>query len=226
MDVLAACAAQSRCDQDMAVSLPGAARSSLVAGENLRSFSEEAFDRYCVQACRARAAQVDEEAFARDVCAVAAPASVSPEVPVGAAIEGFTVEGKLQVGTEGVSLAVIEQALGAPEQDTATPFECGSAFEVGDIRQLTYPGLVMESDGTRAVVRSMSLTAGHRVLLSDGESMGAIDEAAFQRRFGDRAERVGDSYRVSAGTGDDWEDAYDFHFEGGRLARVDYWIGC
>lgn len=213
----------------MAMFLPGTARSGLVAAENLPGFSEEAFDRYCVQACRARAAKVDEAAFARDVCAMGAPTSgtvLLGSAPVGVAIAGFALEGKLQVGTEGVSLAAIEQALGAPEQDTVTPFECGSAFESGVIRQLTYPGLVVESDGSRAVVRSMSLTAGRRVLLSDGELMGAIDEVAFQRRFGDRAEPIGDGYRVGAGTGDDWEAAYDFHFEGGRLARVDYWIGC
>lgn len=209
--------------------LPGVARSSLVAAESLPGFSEEAFDRYCVQACQARAANVDEAAFARDVCAVGAPASSSsPSVsaPLGVSVKGFALDGKLQVGTEGVPLAALEQALGAPEQDTVTPFECGSAFEAGDIRQLSYPGLVVESDGTTAVVRNMSLTDGRQLLLSNGETIGAINEADFLRRFGDRAERVGDVYRVGTGDGSDWETAYDFHFGNDRLARVDYWIGC
>lgn len=229
LDALAACAAQSRCDPDMAMFLPGAARSSLIAAESLPGFSEEAFDRYCVQACQARAAEVEEAAFARDVCAIAAPTSSttpSAPAPVGVSVKGFVLEGKLQIGVEGVPVAALKQALGAPEQDAVTPFECGSAFEAGDIRQLSYPGLVLESDGTTAVVRSMLLAQGHHLMLSDGEPIGAIDEATFQRLFGDRVERVDDGYRMGAGPGDDWETAYDFHFEDGRLARVDYWIGC
>ena len=220
---------QPRCDPDLAMFLPAAARGLLVAAESLPGFSEEAFDHHCAQACQARATQVVEAAFARDVCAEGSPvksASHEASAPMGMRVKGFALKGRLWVGTEGAPWAALKQALGAPEQDTATPFACGSAFEAGDIHQLTYPGLVVESDGTKAVVRSISLAAGHDVLLSNGESMGAADETAFQHRFGDRAERVGDIYRVSAGTGDDWEDAYDFHFEGGRLVRVDYWIGC
>ena len=105
-------------------------------------FSEEAFDRYCQQACEARTAQVDEVAFARDVGAVEAPASGSsqePAAPNGVAVKGFALEGKLQVGTKGASWSALEQVLGTQGQDTATPFECGSAFEAGNIRRLRLP---------------------------------------------------------------------------------------
>lgn len=69
LDVLAACATQTRCEPDVSIFLPGAARSKLVAAEAAPGFSEDAFDRYCLKACQAGSAQIDEEAFTWDVCA-------------------------------------------------------------------------------------------------------------------------------------------------------------
>lgn len=213
--------------EDMTTFLPAAARSSLIAAERQPGFSEEAFDRYCLQACQARKAAVDETAFAREVCAVApAAAGTSATASQDVTVAAFVLRGTVRIGEAGAPLAEITQALGSPEQDAVTPYECGSAFEEGEIRQLRYSGLVLETDGTKAVVRSMALIAGNRLALSDGELIQQVDEAEFKRRFGDRAERVGDVYRIGAGAGSDWETAYDFYFENGRLARVDYWIGC
>lgn len=227
LDVLAACATHEPCDEDMAMFLPSAARDHLIAAERMPGFSEDAFDRYCLRACQARSATVDEAVFAKDVCAVEAePAKSDPAASGSASPVAFVLGAGLQVGADGVTVAEVKRALGEPEQDTITPFECDSAFAEGDIRQWHYPGLVLETDGSKAIVRSMRLSSGHRLLLSSGESVGKMDEATFQSRFGGRAERVGDIYRVGAGTGGDWEAAYDFHFEKGLLVGVDYWIGC
>lgn len=126
----------------------------------------------------------------------------------------------------GSPLSEVTRELGGPEEDIVTPFECGSAFEEGDIRQLRYPNLILETDGTKAVVRSMTITAGNRLVFSDGEVVERLDEADFRRRFSNRAERVGDLYRVGASSVADWEAAYDYTFKNGKLVRVDYWIGC
>lgn len=40
----------------------------------------------------------------------------------------------------------------------------------------------------------------------------AIDEAGFRPRFGDRAARVGDVYRVGGSASRDLETAYEFPF--------------
>lgn len=77
---------------------------------------------------------------------------------------------------------------------------------------MSYPGLVLEGDGATALVRSMSRTAGRRLLLSNGETMAPIDEAGFRPRFGDRAARVGDVYRVGGSASRDLETAYEFPF--------------
>lgn len=227
LDVLAACATHEPCSEDMTMFLPAASRDQLIAAERLPGFSEDAFDRYCLRTCQARSPTVDDAIFAKEVCAVEAePAASGPAASGSALPVAFVLSAGLKVGMDGVAVVEIERALGRPEQDAVTPFECDSAFAEGDIRQWRYPGLVLETDGSRAVVRSMRLQSGHRLLLSSGESIGQVDEEGFRRRFGERAERVGDVYRVGAGNGSDWEAAYDFRFESGVLVSVDYWIGC
>ena len=72
----------------------------------------------------------------------------------------------------------------------------------------------------------MSVSDERQLLLSTEETIGAIREADLLRRFGGRAERIGDGYRVGNGDSNEWEMAYDFHFENGRLVSMDYWIGC
>lgn len=227
--MLASCATQLRCDDGLVMYLPAAARSSLVTAERLAAFSGEDFDRYCQQVCEAQTARVDEKVFLRDVCAAAPVAAGSGEARAGLqgpAAVAFAIRGKLHIAEGGLPLTEVQQALGAPEEDSVTPFECGSAFSEGDIRQLRYRGLVLETDGSRAVVRSTVMNDGNRLILSSGEELEQINEDHFQRLFGERAERVGEFYRIGASGDGNWETAYDFCFDNDRLARVDYWIGC
>ncbi|GHA82185.1 hypothetical protein GCM10007067_20150 [Lysobacter bugurensis] len=209
--------------------LPGATRGGLIAAERHAAFSEANFHRYCQQACKAQTAKVDEKAFAQDVCIVARVAAGPGDEQAGVpdpAVVAFAVRDTLRVSEEGLPLEEVRQALGAPEENSATPFECGSAFSEGDIREFRYPDLVLETDGSRAVVRSMVVSDRNQLVLSSGEKVGQVNEDQFQRLFGERAERVGEFYRIGASGDGNWETAYDFYFENGRLAHIAYWIGC
>jgi len=236
IDALASCAVAKSCDQDISMFLPATNRSQLIALERAPDYSEEGFNRYCVDVCKARDPRVDGTVFAQEVCGVQPNDAVTGE-PAGKPASGsatatgpvaraFLLRGTLEVGTTGVPLAEVLAAFGQPREKSPTPHECGSAFTEGDIAQYAYADFTLETDGKTATVRSMKLVNGNRLVLATGQSVERLSEADFKRAYGSRAELFGDAYRTGISPGGDLESAYDFHFADGQLEDVDYWIGC
>lgn len=230
LDTLAACAAQRTCDSDLTMYLPAAARGSLVAMEDQRGFSDSRFDAYCRSACDSQTAKVDERQFMRDVCGqplapVAAQDGVAPGVDPRVRPVGFLLGGDVQIGVDGVELSRVTRSFGNPVSTRSSSFECGSAFATGNVVESAYPGFLIESDGHWAVIRRVEVTAGHRLLLSDGQVLDRVQEEHFLSVFGAQADRLQGFYRVGESAGN-WETAFDFHFSSGELTSVDLWIGC
>lgn len=231
MEALASCAHAKTCDANISMYLPATNRSQLIAMEGDLSYSEDAFDRYCIDVCKARDSRVDSAAFHQDVCGAqaAAPANGEPEdgrasrtEPVARAL---SLRGQMEVGTAGVPLTRVVQKFGQPRTKSPTPHECGSAFNEGDIQEYDYADFSIETDGKTAIVRSMKLGNGNRILLSTGQSVERLSEAVFREAYGLRPFFT-DTYRTGISPRGDLESAYDFHFEGGQLHRIEYWIGC
>ena len=229
LEALASCASAKLCT-DISMYLPAASRDQLIALEGAPGYSEEAFDRYCINACQASDSRVDSALFQRDVCGaqVASPVTDQSDgreefAPV---VRAFYLRSSMKVGMAGVPLAAVVGEFGLPRNRSPTPHECGSAFSEGNIEVYDYADFTIETDGHTAIVRSMKAGNGNRIILSTGESIERLSEMDFDQAYGNRAEVFGDAYRTGISPGGDMESAYDFHFEDGQLARVDYWIGC
>lgn len=219
LDALASCAEAKTCDAEISAYLPAASRSSLIALEAEPAFSVTEFDRYCLEACRSRSRKIDEIAFARDVCGVGAASFVH--------VVGFLLSGKLELNAAGLPLAEVVAVFGQPTEKRYTPNDCGSAFSEGNIEEHAYPTFTLETDGQRAVIRSLRLIEGNALQLSNGQVLVAMSESQFKQIVGPSAQAMGDSYRVSALASGDFETAYDFRFDSaGKLTQVDFWIAC
>lgn len=224
LNALASCATAKICDGDISMYLPAASRSALIAMEGKPEYSEEAFDRYCLSACLAQDASVDQAAFDREVCGASEPPA--PPADATVIVKTFSLRGKLEAGTEGVPLAMVVQAFGQPMKKRVTPYECGSAFDMGAVQEYVYPDFSLETDGQHAVIRSIKLGGGNKLLLSNGQAIESANEAQFKQVFG-QSEKYGEAYRTSASPDGNLESAFDFKFDAkGNLTQVDYWIGC
>lgn len=229
LDALASCAATKTCGGNISTYLPAASRSALIALEGMPGYSEDAFDRYCLDSCRSRDSKVDLVVFAREVCGVDGEGVAVvpfPDAGMLVRVTAFSLQGMLEVGVRGVPLAQVVQAFGQPRTRRITPYECDSAFDEGTIQEYIYPEFSLETDGKSAVVRFMKVGGGNTVLLSDGQSFGVASEFDLKQVFGGDASNYGAFYRTSASPDGSLETAYDLTFKGGKLDSVAYWIGC
>jgi len=225
LGALASCALAKSCDEETVFYLPAASRDALIALETSHNYSATAFARYCLSSCKSRSAEIDEATFIRDVCGAhpVTPAAGNPAVLAKA----FSLRGQVEIEAEGVPLTKIIEIFGKPTVARASPYDCDSAFDEGPIEEHVYPSFIIETDGSNAVVRSMQMTDGNTVRISDGQILGTVTEMRFRTLFGARVQQFGQANRISASADGSMESAYDFYFNPeGILQRVDYFIGC
>lgn len=222
-EVLATCASETSCSAEMTMFLPSAPRSQYVLLTEQAWFSEHQFDRYCERACNARSAEVDRVAFENEVCSEASPATMEKAVDSGIVL---TVDG-IAMPTEGIALDQLMAKLGKPERIVESKYTCDSAFEEERVQEYVYPDVTFETDGNTAVLRSMSVSGLNRLALPGVASATGYAESDFQKLPGIKVEPLKDHvYRASTVPGGNLETAYDFIFSGGKLSKVEYWIGC
>ena len=116
------------CDQDISMHLPATHRSRLIALEDAPGYSDEAFERCCVIACKARGSLLDRAAFAQDVCGVQGTALASSKPDRGRLLDrvrGLRVLVRRQAGSRdhSVPLAEVVAAFGQPRNKSPTPHE-------------------------------------------------------------------------------------------------------
>ena len=126
-----------------------------------------------------------------------------------------------------VPLPRVLQALGAPLQREASPYECGSAYDDGDIQLLSWAGQAWESDGQTAVLRRFEPGRAGALLLSNGQRIDLRSTGASVMQRLPRAHASEDTVHVTADPRGRFEERYDLRFDAqGRLFQVDYWIAC
>ncbi|WP_343652240.1 hypothetical protein [Stenotrophomonas sp.] len=144
------------------------------------------------------------------------------------AIVGVQVQGLGQFAHGArVPLPRVLQALGAPLQREASPYECGSAYDHGDIQLLSWAGQAWESDGLTAVLRRFEPGRLGALLLSNGQRIDLRSTGASVMQRLPRAHASEGSVHVTADPRGRFEERYDLRFDAqGRLFQVDYWIAC
>lgn len=221
--ILATCAAEAACSTEMTMFLPSAARSQYVLLTEQAWFSEQQFDRYCERACTTKSPAVDYTSFKKDVCS-ADPAAGATAASTSVIL--LKVQG-IPMAPEGVPVSKLTSALGKPHRVSESRYTCDSAFDAENVQEYVYPHATFESDGTTAVLRSMEVSESNQIVLPGLGAAGAQRESDIQKAQGIEVMPLKDHvYRTSTVPGGDLETAYDLIFRGGKLAKVEYWIGC
>ena len=112
----------------------------------------------------------------------------------GPAIIGMQVQGSGRLAHgQRVPLPRVLQALGTPSQREPSPYECGSAYDEGDIQLLSWAGQAWESDGRTAMLRRFDVGREGALLLANGTQIGARNSPADVLQQVPRAHRSGDT---------------------------------
>ncbi|AWH24715.1 hypothetical protein [Stenotrophomonas sp. YAU14D1_LEIMI4_1] len=128
---------------------------------------------------------------------------------------------------EQVPLPRVLQALGAPVQREPSPYECGSAYDHGDIQLLSWAGQAWESNGQTAVLRRFEPGREGALVLSNGQRIDLRSTGASVMQRLPRAHASDGTVHVTADPRGRFEERYDLRFDAqGRLFQVDYWIAC
>lgn len=159
-------------------------------------------------------------------CALAGAAVTAEEAQP--AIVGVQVHGVGRFAhAERVPLPRVLQALGAPEQREPSPYECGSAYDTGEVQLLSWAGQAWESDGQTAVLRRFEPGREGALVLSTGQRIDLRSTGASVMQRLPRAHATDGTLHVTADPRGIFEGRYDLRFDAqGRLFQVDYWIAC
>ena len=232
VNAAAECSEVATCDEFASMYISATSRSAVVAMSKKPGYSEKEFDRYCEYACKNRSRDIDDQQFSKDVCKKSVPAHASSDDGAKSAnafldIASFNIDGKLVIPEDGISLERLLSVFGQPQKKEPTPYECGSAFDEGDIYLYSYPDFTAETDGKTVIVRTMDIHPQSFMALADGKALDVHTRDDVERIFGSRAEKFGDHDRVSDHPDGNLESAYLFNFdEKGNLISVKFWIGC
>jgi hypothetical protein len=223
LQVLSTCAFETACNADMTMYLPSAARDQLVTLTKSPGFKAGAFDKYCVSTCNAKSPQVDQAAFAREVCGDVAggvPAAVAagPSATKAATDQiAFSVQGQSALNAEPVTLAVVLKQFGQPLKTTTSKHQCDSAFESEGTKEYAFATAGFETDGKTAVLRWLKIGAGTQVSLPGWPAGQTITMDGLKTLPGFTSLQVDDqTVRVGLAPGAGLETAYDFKFVNGQ----------
>lgn len=228
-EVLVTCAYETTCNPDMTMYLPAAARDVLVTLEKAAGFNSGAFGRYCEHACNAKSRNVDEAAFAREVCKPESKELSNAQTAAIAGPEGIhvVVKADLVIGVEPVELAKVLRLLGKPHRIVKSPYQCDSAFESEGTKLYEYDDFRFESDGKLAVLRMVTPGPWAMVVVPGWPPSATLTYSRLKSLPGfTTLNLTDDTLRIAPKVGASLESAYDFKFKGDRLLNVKYWIGC